>query len=83
MVKHSQEICYADDRVCGTELGIIHYEKIVEALGGFGEFVEADEDIEPAIRRALDCGKPACVNVITDPTVTSPATMMFAQSFNF
>ena len=83
MVKHSQEICYADDRVCGTELGIIHYEKIVEALGGFGEFVDKDEDIEPAIRRALDCGKPACVNVITDPTVTSPATMMFAASFDF
>jgi len=83
MVKHSQEICYSDDRVCGTELGIIHYEKIVEALGGHGEFVDKDEDIAPALRRALDSGKPACVNVITDPTVTSPATMMFAQSFNF
>jgi hypothetical protein len=26
-------------------------------------------------------GKPACVNVITDPTVTSPATILFYQGF--
>ena len=83
MVKHSQEICYADDRVCGTELGVIHYEKIVEALGGYGEFVDKEADIAPAVARALACGKPACVNVMTDPAVTSPATMMFAQSFQF
>ena len=83
MVKHSQEICYTGDRVCGTELGIIHYEKIVEALGGYGEFVDRDADIGPAVERALKCGKPACVNVMTDPSVTSPMTMLFAQSFEF
>ncbi len=83
MVKHHQELCYADDRVCGTELGVIHYEKIVEALGGYGEFVEKDEDIAPAVKRALECGRPACVNVITDPTVFSPATAMFAEGFKF
>ncbi len=83
MVKHHQELCYADDRVCGTELGVIHYEKIVEALGGYGEFVDKAEDIAGAVKRALDCGKPACVNVITDPTVFSPATAMFAEGFKF
>jgi thiamine pyrophosphate-dependent acetolactate synthase large subunit-like protein len=83
MVKHHQELCYADDRVCGTELGVIHYEKIVEALGGYGEFVEKDSDIAPAVKRALECGKPACVNVITDPSVFSPATAMFAEGFKF
>jgi acetolactate synthase I/II/III large subunit len=83
MVKHSQELCYSDDRVCNTELGVIHYEKIVEALGGYGAFVDTEKDIRPALEEALACGKPACVNVITDPTVTSLATMMFAQSFSF
>ena len=83
MVKHSQELCYSDDRVCNTELGVIHYEKIVEALGGYGAFVDSEKDIRPALEEALACGKPACVNVITDPTVTSLATMMFAQSFSF
>ncbi len=83
MVKHHQRLCYSDDRVCGTELGTIHYEKIVEALGGYGEFVDKAEGIAPAIKRALECGKPACVNVMTDPTVFSPATAMFAEGFKF
>jgi acetolactate synthase-1/2/3 large subunit len=83
MVKHSQELCYSEKSVCNTELGVIRYEKIVEALGGFGAFVDSEKDIGPALEEALGCGKPACVNVITDPTVTSLATMMFAQSFSF
>jgi len=82
MVKHGHEICYQKDQVCGTDLGVVHYEKIVEALGGHGEFVDKDEDIAPALERALGSGKPACVNVITDPTVTSLATVMFAEGFN-
>lgn len=83
MAKHHQEICYAEDRVCGTELGVIHYEKMVEALGGHGEFVDREADLVPALRRALDSGRPACVNVLTDPTVVSPATLMFAESYRF
>ncbi|MBN2025642.1 MAG: thiamine pyrophosphate-binding protein [Actinobacteria bacterium] len=78
--KHSQELCYAMDRVCGTELGVVHYERMVEALGGHGEFVTRDEEILPAIERALESGKPACVNVLTDPTVTSPSTHIYAES---
>jgi thiamine pyrophosphate-dependent acetolactate synthase large subunit-like protein len=45
--------------------------------------VDKAEDIAGAVKRALDCGKPACVNVITDPTVYSPATAMFAEGFKF
>jgi len=78
--KHSQELCYAMDRVCGTELGVVHYEGMVEALGGHGEFVTRDEEIIPAIERALGSGKPACVNVLTDPEVTSPSTHIYAES---
>jgi len=78
--KHSQEIYYAMDRVCGTELGVVHYERMVESLGGYGEFVTKDEEIAPAIERALQSGKPACVNVITDPTMTSASTHVYASS---
>jgi acetolactate synthase-1/2/3 large subunit len=53
---------------------------VVEGLGGHGELVTRDEQIIPAIERALASGKPACVNAVTDPTVTSPATLLFAQS---
>ncbi len=80
MIKHGQEMSIGADRLQCAELGTRHYEKMVEGLGGHGEFVTRDEDIIPAIRRSLESGKPACVNVMTDPTVTSPATPLFLQS---
>jgi acetolactate synthase-1/2/3 large subunit len=81
MIKHGQELCYGNDRVCGSELGEIHYEKLAEVFGGHGEFVRKDEDIAPAIERALASGKPACINVLTDPSVVSPATLQFVEGF--
>ena len=78
--KHTQELCYAPDRVCGTELGVVHYERMVESMGGHGELVTRDSEIVPAIERALRSGKPACVNVLTDPQVTSPSTLIYAES---
>jgi acetolactate synthase-1/2/3 large subunit len=80
MIKHGQEISLGADRLQWSELGERHYEKMVEGLGGYGEFVTKDEEIIPAIERAFASGKPACVNVMTDPTVTSPATLLFAES---
>ncbi len=82
MIKHSQEMSIGADRCTCSELGMRHYEKMVEALGGHGELVTKDEDIIPAIQRAIDSGKPACVNVVTDPTVTSPATVTFYQNLS-
>ena len=82
MIKHSQEISLGPDRCTCSELGLRHYEKVVEGLGGYAEFVEKDEDIIPAIKRAAASGKPACVNVMTDPTVLSPATAMFYQNLS-
>ena len=81
MIKHSQEISLGEERCTCSELGMRHYEKMVEGLGGYGELVERDEDIIPAIERAIESGKPACINVVTDPTVTSPATVIFYQNF--
>lgn len=43
------------------------YDKMVEALGGYGELVERPEDIRPALERAFASGLPACVNVLIDP----------------
>jgi acetolactate synthase I/II/III large subunit len=80
MIKHSQEMSIGADRLQCAELGTIHYEKMVEGLGGHGEFVTRDEEIIPALKRAFESGKPACVNVMTDPTVTSPATVLFYQA---
>lgn len=80
MIKHSQELSIGSDRLQCCELGIRPYDKMVEGLGGYGELVTKDEDIIPAIERAFESGKPACINVLTDPTVTSPATPLFYQS---
>ncbi len=46
-----------------------HYEKVVEAYGGYGEFVTKIEELRPAIQRAVASGKPACVNVMVDPSI--------------
>jgi acetolactate synthase-1/2/3 large subunit len=80
MIKHGQEMTYGNDRCIGSGLGVIRYDRMVEALGGHGEFVTKDEEIIPALERALKSGKPACVNVITDPCVTSPATLLFVDT---
>lgn len=55
---------YGPQRAHGCELLPTRYDKVVEALGGHGEFVTSAEDLAPALRRALKSGKPACVNVL-------------------
>jgi thiamine pyrophosphate-dependent acetolactate synthase large subunit-like protein len=62
----------------GRELGWQRYDKVVEALGGYGEFVEKPEDIRPAIERALAVRRPALVNVCTDPMAQATTNMGFA-----
>ena len=52
------------DRLDGTLLAPTRYDKVVEALGGYGELVEHPDEIRPALERAAASGKPACVNVM-------------------
>jgi len=62
-----QEKMYGEERVVATRLADnARYDKVVEALGGHGEYVTDADDIFPAIERAFASGKPACVNVIID-----------------
>ena len=51
------------DRMVGADLGIRPYERMVEGLGGYGEFVDTPGEILPALQRAEDSGLPALVNV--------------------
>ena len=53
----------------GRDLGYTRYDKICEALGGYGEYITKVEDIRPALERAqkkVDEGMVALVNVRTD-----------------
>jgi len=48
------------------------YEKVVEALGCEGFAVSRPEELRPALERAFESGRPALVNVFTDPEVVYP-----------
>ena len=50
----------------GRTLGYQRYEKMMDAFGGHGEYVEKPSGIRPALERAYASGKPAIVNVKTD-----------------
>ena len=43
------------------------YEKIMEACGGYAESIDQPEQVQPALRRAVESGVPACLNVYVDP----------------
>jgi acetolactate synthase-1/2/3 large subunit len=51
-------------RYDATLLDYTRYDRVVEALGGHGEYVEEPGEIRPALERAAASGKPALVNVI-------------------
>ena len=54
----------------GRDLGYTRYHELAESLGCHGSYVESPQDIRPALeaaRESLRKGKPALVNVKTDP----------------
>jgi acetolactate synthase-1/2/3 large subunit len=58
-----------DGKKVGRNLGYTHYERMAEALGCHGEFVEDPAEIRPALQRASEAvarGQTALVNVVTD-----------------
>jgi thiamine pyrophosphate-dependent acetolactate synthase large subunit-like protein len=62
----------------GQHLGTPDYQMLATAFGGYGERVETADEIAPALRRAIDSGLPAIVNVIVDPHVASATDLGFA-----
>jgi acetolactate synthase-1/2/3 large subunit len=62
-IRRGQVQLYGEERAVATALSFTHYERVVEALGGYGEYVEQPEQIRPAMHRALNAGKPALVNI--------------------
>lgn len=62
-IRRGQVQIYGEERAVATGLSFTRYEKVVEALGGHGEYVERAEEIRPAIQRALAAGKPGLINI--------------------
>lgn len=50
----------------------IRYEEIMRVFGGHAEFVEQPEQLKPALDRAVQSGKAACINVMVDPYAPYP-----------
>ncbi|MDR4495418.1 MAG: thiamine pyrophosphate-binding protein [Nitrospirales bacterium] len=60
--------CYSPGHESATKyLARIPYEKIMEAFGGHAESADRPEHVQPALKRAAESGKPACLNVYVDP----------------
>ncbi len=66
-------------RATGTELRRVRYDRTVESLGGYGEYVERAADLAPAIERARASGAPALVNVIVRNVPCPLAEAMIAR----
>ncbi len=66
-IRRGQVELYGKERSVATALDHTRYEKVVEALGGFGAYVETVAELGPALdaafRAANEEKRPACVNV--------------------
>jgi acetolactate synthase I/II/III large subunit len=54
------------------------YDRIADALGCHAELVERPTELRPALERAFSAGRPALVNVLTDPEVVYPRKAVLA-----
>ena len=66
-------------RAVATDLRFVRYDRMVEALGGYGEYVERGEDIAPAVERAIASGRPSLVNVSIKSARSPLADAMIAR----
>jgi thiamine pyrophosphate-dependent acetolactate synthase large subunit-like protein len=69
--KHPMEFIYGYSVAADLQPGC-RYDEVVRALGGHGELVSKPEELRPALERAFTSGRPALVNVLTDPSVVYP-----------
>ncbi|MEZ4297258.1 MAG: thiamine pyrophosphate-binding protein [Polyangiaceae bacterium] len=62
-IRRGQVDLYGESRSPATSLEYSRYERVVEAFGGFGAYVERIEDLGPALDEAFSCKRPSCINV--------------------
>ena len=75
--KHPMEMMFGWSVAADLNPGA-RYDRVVEALGGHGEYVTRPAEIGPALKRAFDSGLPALVNVACDPAVAYPRSANLA-----
>ncbi|CAM3472575.1 thiamine pyrophosphate-binding protein [Bordetella sputigena] len=63
-------------RVSATALRNPDFAAYAQAFGGYGERVDTTEQFAPALRRAMESGKPAILHCLIDPEVITPTTTL-------
>ncbi len=74
MSAHGQDLIYGAGKRVVTELAATRYDLAAAGFGCHAEHVIEPAELRPALERAFASGKPACVNVMTDPNVIAPVT---------
>jgi acetolactate synthase-1/2/3 large subunit len=69
--KHPMEFLYGYS-VAAELRPETRYDEVIQALGGHGELVRRPDEFAPAFERAFSAGRPALINVLTDPSVVYP-----------
>ncbi len=62
-ISQQQERLFESGKHFATDFRDIPFHSIFEGFGGHGELVTKREDLGPALKRAIESGKTACVNV--------------------
>jgi TPP-dependent trihydroxycyclohexane-1,2-dione (THcHDO) dehydratase len=55
-----------------TSLGPIDFAEVANAAGALGLTVSTDSEFEPALRQAMEAGRPAVLHLALDPSWTTP-----------
>jgi acetolactate synthase-1/2/3 large subunit len=55
----------------GTRLGAVDFAAVADACGALGLTVQTDDEFEPALRQAMEAGRPALLHLTLDPRWTT------------
>lgn len=69
ILKGFRDAIGAGDQVPGLDVKGIDFVGVARGLGVGGELVERDGELLPALKRALDAGRPYLIEVVVDPGV--------------
>ncbi|HEX7490542.1 MAG TPA: thiamine pyrophosphate-binding protein [Candidatus Limnocylindrales bacterium] len=58
--------------VSNAGIGAVDFAAVAEACGAVGISVRTDDEFEPALRRAMEAGRPALLHLTMDPRWTTP-----------
>jgi len=62
-ISQQQERMFESSKRFATDFRDIPFHTMFEGLGGYGELVNKREQLIPALKRAIESGKTACINV--------------------